>query len=580
MIVLYGVAFISGLFTILAPCIWPLLPIVLADVTQSKSKRRPLGITVGVAISFTFFTLAISVLESSLGLNPNVLRKLAVIVLLVIGVSMVVPALSRRMEASISGLSGRFGGIGKNQRSDFAGGFITGLALGVVWSPCSGPILASIATLAATNKVSWQLVFVTLTYVAGVSIPLFGFAVGGQKLLAKSRRLSRHTGRIQIASGVVLIITAVAIYTNYDKTLEARLLNAIPSYSNALTKIESGSGVTKALTKLKGSKEIPATITGNQDGLFNANSKAPELKGIAQWLNTSGPQSLASLKGKVVLVDFWTYSCINCLRTLPHIEAWYNKYHSLGFEVIGVSTPEFAFEKDAGNVSSAIKRYNIPYPVALDNNYDTWNAYNNQYWPAEYLIDATGQIRRTEFGEGNYPQSEQAIRTLLTNAGHKVTVAPSDLPDTTPQTQLTPETYFGSNRAQFGYPTSNYPNGSFTIARQKSVPLDHFAFGGKWLIQPDYVQASVGATITEHFDATKVFMILKPGAGKTHRVAVTYNGKPLTGAVAGSDVVNGVITVDSDRLYNIFDSGAVSTNGNLQFTFLDQGIQAFTFTFG
>lgn len=580
MIVLYGVAFISGLFTILAPCIWPLLPIVLADVTQSKSKRRPLGITVGVALSFTFFTLAISVLESSLGLNPNVLRKLAVVVLLVIGVSMVVPTFSRKMEASISGLSGRFGGIGRNQRSDFGGGFITGLALGVVWSPCSGPILASIATLAATNKVSLQLVIVTLIYVAGVSIPLFGFAVGGQKLLAKSRRLSRHTGRIQIASGVVLIITAAAIYTNYDKTLEAKLLNAIPSYSNALTKIESGSGVTKALTKLKGTKEVPSTITGNQSSLFNANSKAPELKGIVKWLNTAAPQPLASLKGKVVLVDFWTYSCINCLRTLPHVEAWYNKYHSSGFEVIGVSTPEFAFEKDAGNVNAAIKRYNIPYPVALDNNYDTWNAYNNQYWPAEYLIDATGQIRRTEFGEGNYPESEQAIRALLANAGHKVSVAPSDLPDMTPQNQLTPETYFGSNRSQYGYPTSNYPNGSFTIPQQKSVPLDQFALGGKWQIQSDYVQASQGSTIIEHFGASKVFMILKPGAGKSNRVEVTYNGKPLVGALAGSDVTNGVISVNSDRLYNIFDSGNVLTQGVLEFTFLNPGIQAFTFTFG
>ena len=580
MIILYGVAFISGLFTILAPCIWPLLPIVLADVTQSNSKRRPLGITAGVAISFAFFTLAISALESSLGFSPNVLRKMAVIVLLVIGISMVVPALSRRMEASISSLSGRFGGVGKNQRSDFSGGFVTGLALGVVWTPCSGPILASVATLAATNKVSLQVVVVTLFYVAGVSIPLFGFAVGGQKLLAKSRRLSKHTGRIQIASGVIMIITAVGIYTNYDKTIEAKLLNAIPSYSNALTKIESGSGVTKALSKLKGSKSVPTTVSGNQSGLFNANETAPEIRGIEKWLNTSGPQTLASLKGKVVLVDFWTYSCINCLRTLPHVEAWYNKYHSSGFEVIGVSTPEFAFEKDPGNVARAIKQYGIPYPVALDNNYKTWNAYNNQYWPAEYLIDATGKIRRTEFGEGNYPESEQAIRTLLANAGHKITVAPSDLPDTTPTTQLTPETYFGSNRAQFGFPTPNYPNGTFTIPEQKTVPLDQFALGGKWTIQPDYIESKKGATITEHFDASKVFLILNPKPGATNTVAVTFNGKPLVGTLAGSDVVNGIIKVDADRLYNIFNSGATNTDETLKFTFLDDGIQAFTFTFG
>ena len=580
MIVLYAVAFISGLFTILAPCIWPLLPIVLADVSQSNSKRRPLGITAGVALSFAFFTLAISALESSIGFSPNVLRKMAVVVLLVIGISMVIPALSQRLETFISSLSGRIGGVGANSRNDFYGGFVTGLALGIVWTPCSGPILASVATLAATNKVSIQLVVVTIFYVAGVAIPLFGFALGGQKLLAKSRRLSKHTGRIQIASGLIMIVTAIGIYTNYDKTIEAKLLNAIPSYSNALTKIESGSGVTKALAKLKGTKVVPSTTSGNQNNLFNANSTAPEIRGISKWLNASGPQTLASLKGKVVLIDFWTYSCINCLRTLPHVEVWYNKYHSSGFEVIGVSTPEFAFEKDPNNVASAIKRYGIPYPVALDNDYKTWNAYNNQYWPAEYLIDATGKIRRTEFGEGNYPESEQAIRTLLANAGQKITVAPSDLPDTTPQTQLTPETYFGSNRAQFGFPTPNYPNGTFTIPEQKRVPLDQFALGGKWTIASEYIEAHQGATITEHFDASKVFLILNPKVGSTNRVAVTFNGKPLVGALAGSDVVNGVITVDSDRLYNIFNSGATNSDGTLKFTFQNDGIQAFTFTFG
>lgn len=580
MIVLYAVAFISGLFTILAPCIWPLLPIVLADVTQSKSKRRPFGITAGVALSYAFFTLAISALESSFGLNPNVLRKLAVAVLLIIGFLMIVPALSRRMEASISRVSGRFGGLGKNQRSDFRGGFLTGVVLGIVWSPCSGPILASVAVLAGSNKVSFQTVVVTFFYVLGVSIPLFGFAVGGQKVLAKSRFMSKHTGRIQIVSGMVMILTAVAIYTNYDKTLEANLLSAAPSYTNALTSIERTSSVTKALAKLKGTKQIPTGANTNATGLFNQNTTAPEFTGLSKWLNTAAPETLASLKGKVVLVDFWTYSCINCLRTLPHVEAWYNKYHSSGFEVVGVHTPEFAFEKDAGNVSSAIKRLSVPYPVALDNNYSTWNAYNNQYWPAEYLIDATGKIRRTEFGEGNYSETEQAIRTLLSGAGHKVTVAPSDLPDMTPQGQITPETYFGSNRAQYGYPEPNYPNGTFTIPLQKSVPLDQFSFGGTWTIAPEYAQASKGATLTEHFDASKVYMILKPLSAGASEVAVTYNGKPLTGALAGSDVVNGIIKVDSDRLYNIFDSGANLSNGTLQFTFLHNGVQAFTFTFG
>lgn len=580
MILLYVVAFVSGLFTILAPCIWPLLPIVLADVTQSHSKRRPLGITAGVAISFTFFTLSISALESSIGLSPNALRKIAVITLLIIGISTSVPALARRMEAWISSKSARFGTLGRNQRSDFSGGFVTGLALGIVWTPCSGPILASVATLAATNTVSLQAVIVTFFYVAGVSIPLFGFSVGGQRLFAKSRTLSKQTGRIQIASGLVMIVTAVGIYTNYDKTIEAKLLNAIPSYSRALTNIESGSGVTKALAHLKGRKNAQSSTNLQNGNLFNANDTAPEIEGISQWLNSKGPETLASLKGKVVLIDFWTYSCINCLRTLPHVKAWYNRYHTSGFEVIGVSTPEFAFEKDPNNVNSAIKRYGIPYPVALDNNYRTWNAYNNQYWPAEYLIDASGKIRRTEFGEGNYAESEQAIRTLLANAGNKVTVAPSDLPDMTPTTQLTPETYLGSNRAQFGFPIPNYPNGTFAISERKSVPLNQFSLGGKWKIQSENIEASRGATLTEHFHAAHVYLILNPKVGSNNEVKVSYNGRPLTGAFAGTDVINGVIKVDADRLYNIFDRKEGTIDGVLKFTFSNDGIQAFTFTFG
>ena len=579
MIILYGVAFLSGLLTILAPCIWPLLPIVLADVTQSKSKRRPLGITIGVALSFTILTLSISVLESSLGLNPNVLRKVAVVVLVLLGVSMVIPKASQWLETQISRLSGRFGNVGKNNRSDFRGGFITGLALGIVWAPCSGPILASIATLAATNKVSFQVVIVTLFYVTGVSIPLFGFAVGGQNLLARSRRVSKYTGKIQIAAGVVLILTAIAISTNYDKTLEAKLLNAIPSYSNSLTKIESTKSVSNALAKLKNQKVInQATI--NNSRLLNINTPAAGFDGGTEWLNPAKPVTLASLKGKVVLVDFWTYTCINCIRTLPHVTSWYNKYHPYGFEVIGVHSPEFAFEQDKGNVLAAIARFNIKYPVVQDNSLSIWNAYNNQYWPAEYLIDANGNIRRADFGEGQYDEMEKAIQLLLKQSGAKVPTTLSGVPNTTPTNPLTPETYLGSSRSEFGFPQPINSNGTFSFKSHRTVPANRFDFGGTWSIANEYAQASAGSTITESFSANHVYMILKPHApGASDRVLVSLDGKPLTGATAGADVKNGLITVDSDRLYEIYSSSQYS-QGVLGFTFQDAGTQAFTFTFG
>ncbi len=579
MIILYSVAFLSGLLTILAPCIWPLLPIVLADVTQSKSKRRPLGITVGVALSFTILTLSISVLESSLGLNPNVLRKVAVVVLVLLGVSMVIPKASQWLETRISRLSGRFGNVGKNNRSDFSGGFITGLALGIVWAPCSGPILASIATLAATNKVSFQVVIVTLFYVTGVSIPLFGFAVGGQNLLARSRRLSKYTGKIQIAAGVVLILTAIAISTNYDKTLEAKLLNAIPSYSSSLTKIESTKSVSNALAKLK-NRIVSGQATINNSRLFNVNTPAAGFDGGTDWLNPAKPVTLSSLKGKVVLVDFWTYTCINCIRTLPHVTSWYNKYHPYGFEVIGVHSPEFAFEQDKGNVLAAIARFNIKYPVVQDNSLSIWNAYNNQYWPAEYLIDANGNIRRADFGEGQYDEMEKAIQLLLTQSGAKVPATLTGVPNTTPTNQLTPETYFGSSRNQFGFPQPINSNGTFSLKSHRSVPANRFDFGGTWIITNEYAQASAGSTITESFSANHVYMILKPHApGASDRVLVSLDGKPLSGATAGADVKNGVITVDSDRLYDIYSSSQYA-QGVLGFTFQDAGTQAFTFTFG
>ena len=579
MLILYGVAFISGLLTILAPCIWPLLPIVLADVTQSKDKKRPLGITVGVAISFTVLTLSVSGLESSIGLNPNVLRKIAVVVLVVLGITMVIPKASQFLESRISRLSGRFGQVGRNSRTDFRGGLITGLALGIVWAPCSGPILASIATLAATNKVSAQVVLVTLFYVAGVSIPLFGFAVGGQRLLVNSRRLSKYTGKIQIASGVVLILTAIAIQTNYDKTLEAKLLNAIPSYSSALTKIESGSGVTKALNSLKG-KSNGVLSSRNTSGLFNTNTPAADFSGGTKWLNPSTPLTLAGLRGKVVLVDFWTYTCINCIRTLPHVTAWYNKYQPYGLQVVGVHSPEFAFEKDTNNVLSAIKRFNIKYPVVQDNKLDIWNAYNNQYWPAEYLIDAKGNVRRVDFGEGQYDQMEQAIQALLADAGAKIPSSLTGVRDATPKIQNTPETYFGSARSEYGYPQPINVNGTFAFTTPKVVPVNQFSFGGKWKIADEYAEATAGSTITESFAATHVYFILKPSkVGAQDRVLVSLNGKPLIGPYAGADVKAGELLVDSDRLYEVYNSGQPS-RGTLTFTFVNAGTQAYTFTFG
>jgi len=415
-ILLLGFAFLSGLVTILAPCIWPLLPIILSASIGSSGHKKPLGISLGIILSFAVFTLVISSLVRFFHFDPNILRLVAVIVIAFLGITMIIPRLSEITEVLVSKFAGIFG-QSSQKGSGFKSGFITGLSLGIVWSPCAGPILAAIAALAATGKVTGDVVLITVAYVIGVGIPLFIFAYGGQAVFTKTRFISPHLGTIQKIFGVIMLLTALAIYTNYDKYIQTQLLNAFPQFSSTLNSFENNSAIKNQLDVLKGQSSTTAPSTND---LFNANTPAPDLVGITKWLNTSAslsastdkPLLIKDLKGKVVLVDFWTYTCINCIRTLPHVTSWYDKYKDKGFVVIGVHTPEFEFEKDTNNVLAAIKQYSIHYPVAQDNNYATWNNYSNQYWPAEYLVDANGNIRRVHFGEGEYDKTEQAIQAF------------------------------------------------------------------------------------------------------------------------------------------------------------------------
>ncbi len=416
MILLLGFAFLAGLVTILAPCIWPILPIVLSSSVAGKGHQRPLGITLGIMASFGFFTLAISYLVNIFHFDPNGLRLVAVVIIGFLGLTMIIPALSSLIELYISRLSGLFGQK-TGEGNGFGVGFITGLSLGIVWSPCAGPILAAIATLAATGKVTLNVIMITFAYVLGIGIPLFLFAYGGQHIVRRTRSLSAHLGRIQQLFGVIMLLTAVAIQTNYDKVVETKLLELFPVFSTTLNTFESNNAISAQLDLLKGKDHSEIMNVSQKDSLLNADKAAPDFVGITKWLNTDSALTIQSLRGKVVLVDFWTYTCINCIRTLPHITSWYEKYKDKGFVVVGVHTPEFQFEHNTENVLDATKMYGIHYPVAQDNDYATWNNYKNEYWPAEYLIDAQGRIRRTHFGEGEYDQMEMAIRELLQENG-------------------------------------------------------------------------------------------------------------------------------------------------------------------
>jgi len=575
-------AFISGLVTIFAPCIWPLLPIILSSTTTG-GRRKPLGITLGILLSFGLLTLTISYIVKIIPFDPEILRYIAVIVIGLLGFTLIVPKLSALPEGYVSRFSGKFGGLDRSQHPGLVSGFITGLALGVVWTPCAGPILATIATLAATQSVNLNVILVTATYIIGVGIPLFIFATLGKYIFTKSRVLTKYTGRIQQIFGVVMVVTAILIATNYDKVLQAKLLDFFPSYGNFLINLESSDNIKQELKNLKGTANGIEDMLGKpfempKNSSLPVLAKAPEIIGITNWLN-SKPLKLSDLKGKVVLVDFWTYTCINCIRTLPHITSWYEKYKDKGFVVIGVHTPEFEFEKDTANVQNAVKQYKINYPVAQDNDFATWNNYSNQYWPAKYLIDKNGQIRYFHFGEGKYEETEKAIQELLKETGQTIDSQLSEMPDETPKIRFSPETYLGSNRMQYYYPGGNTGNVSKNFTLSDNIIYNSFGLGGNWEIEEESATAGKNAVLNYNFYANKVFLVMRPGTTKSRTVKVYLDGKPVNSSNAGSDVQNGIISIDSDRLYNLIDLKGNFGNHILKLEF-GSGIEIFAFTFG
>ncbi len=573
--ILFIFAFISGLVTIFAPCIWPLLPIILSSTTTG-GHRKPLGITLGIMLSFGLLTLSISYLVKIIPFDPEILRYFAVFIIGLLGFTLIIPKLSQILEGFVSRLSSNFNFVGTSSHPGFWSGFITGLSLGIVWTPCAGPILATIATLAATQSVNLGIFLVTFFYILGVGIPLFIFASLGKHIFTRTKVLSKYTGRIQQIFGVVMIISAVLIATNYDKVLQAKLLDLFPSYGNFIVSLESNESVKKELDLIKNNK---TSIIQDTSGLLNVNVKAPEIIGISNWLN-SKPLTLRELKGKVVLVDFWTYTCINCIRTLPHVTSWYEKYKDQGFVVLGIHTPEFEFEKDTKNVENAIKQYNIIYPVAQDNDFATWNNYSNQYWPAKYLIDSNGNIRKFHFGEGEYEEMEMAIQLLLRQAGKNVEENVEEMPDETPRVRLSPETYLGSKRMQYYYPSGNLPNGSREFALSENLSQNTFSLEGAWRIEDENAVAIKDSVLSYNFYANKVFLVLRPGEAKNSKIKVYLDGKLVSQENAGEDVKNGEITIDTDRLYNLIDLKGNTGTHILKLEFEDSGIEIFAFTFG
>jgi cytochrome c biogenesis protein CcdA/thiol-disulfide isomerase/thioredoxin len=420
MVELVVVGVVAGFLAGISPCILPVLPVVLVAgaaaapaveqpagaVPAPRRPRpglgRPLAVITGLVLGFSFIVLAGSAALSLLHLPQGFLRDAGIVVLAVVGLGYLIPPLGTLLERP-------FARAGTRRPGGRAGAFVLGLALGVLYVPCAGPILAAITVIAATHRVGLTAVILTAAFAAGTVMPLLAVALAGSQLTSRIGAIRRHAPRVRRLGGAVLVVMAVAIAVN----LFAGVQRAVPGYTSAL----QGS-VRKQLHALTAAPHTSLTgCTPDATALVDC-GRAPNFTGITAWLNTPGgkPLPLGTLHGKVVLVDFWTYSCINCQRTLPHVETWYHRYAKDGFVVVGVHTPEFAFEHVVPNVRAQAAALGVHYPVAVDNSYATWNAYSNQYWPAEYLVDAHGNIRHVHFGEGDYAGTEQLIRQLLSVA--------------------------------------------------------------------------------------------------------------------------------------------------------------------
>jgi cytochrome c biogenesis protein CcdA/thiol-disulfide isomerase/thioredoxin len=585
MVLLVMFAFVAGAGTALSPCVLPVLPALLASA-GSGGRRRPLGVIAGLTATFTIAIVALASLVDGVGLPSGAVRTLAVLVLLGFGVALLVPSLAARVEAPLSRLA-RFGPRGRGE--GFWSGLVVGAGLGFVYAPCAGPILAAVVSVSATQGASGELVAVALGYAAGSALVLLLVAYGGRRLLDKLRAAGRGPA-VQHALGAVMVATAVAVATDVDVRFQTALADDFPEVVvNPTRALERSAAVEERLADLRGRSRFEETEAvkagaagpnGRRTAGLPVLGQAPDFTGNDRWFNTpaNAPLDLAGLRGRVVLIDFWTYTCINCIRTLPYLRAWDGRYRERGLTIVGVHTPEFAFEREADNVRGAIAANRLRYPVAQDNEYATWTAWGNQYWPAKYLIDARGRVRYAHFGEGAYEQTEAAIRALLAEAGRdRLGEMASARVETASPELATPETYLGYERAEGFVPGPPRPGYGLYEAPDELAPVS-FALSGGWYVGRESATAVRDARIEARVTARKVFLVLSSKGGLPQEVEVLLDGRPMGAAAAGADVRDGRVTVREERLYRLVSLPRVEDR---RLTLrVPAGVTGYAFTFG
>jgi cytochrome c biogenesis protein CcdA/thiol-disulfide isomerase/thioredoxin len=557
-ILLLVVAFLGGVLTAFSPCVLPVLPVVVAGGAAGGPPRRPVAIVAGLVVSFTLATLAGMALLTALHLPQDLLNYLGVALLLLLALGFLIPPLGDLIERP-------FARVAPGRPATESGGLLLGMSLGLVFIPCAAAVLTAIDVATVRNRFGPWLVLTTLAYAVGVGVPLLVLALLARRAATGWTVLRTHAPLVRQVSGAVIGLMAVLLFFVFAFGWTG-VLKDLPGASALEDRLESSKSVQSAISSLDGVPQNRyATAEAKADVPLPQLGAAPDFQGISAWFNTPGdrPLHLAGLRGHVVLVDFWTYSCINCQRALPHVEAWWRAYRRDGLVVVGVHSPEFGFEHVPSNVQAAVHHLGVTYPVAVDDRLATWTAYENEYWPAEYLVDQNGQVRHTLFGEGDYAGTERAIRLLLAAGGARHLPPATEVANRTPDVALTAESYLGYDRLN-NATNSVVPDQAVHYTLPAQLSQGSLAFGGTWTVHHEEATAGSGARLALHFIANDVYLVL----GGRGTVTVSFDGRPVhTVAVSGVP-----------DLYTLYAPGRLTT-GQLTLTF-SPGVQAYDFTFG
>jgi len=532
-----GLAFLEGFGLIISPCILPILPIILAASIEG-SKQRPYGIILGFVLCFSVLTAFSRSLVIWFGLDLNLVRNISFSLLLLFGVIMISSYLTEKFNAFTKHLSViGFEITDSYNQQGFGSGMLFGALVGLIWVPCAGPILAAVIVQTVLQSSTIAGFITTLAFAIGAAVPMLFIVLFGRKLVKEIKFFNRHAILLRKTLGYILL--GAILFIMYGNSLLA--------------------AVSQPATNAR------STRSELRNGLYMPYS-APDFKGIAAWIN-SEPLQIEQLKGKVVLIDFWAYSCINCIRTLPYVIDWYNKYHEQGLIIVGVHSPEFDFERDLSNVKHAVIQDGIKYPVALDNQFSTWSSYKNQYWPAHYLIDQHGKVVYEHFGEGEYATTENNIRYLL----GKNPIVPLVAEGKNNIAAQTGETYLGYSRATSFANNAGKQDLSFNYTYPSVLAINSWALNGAWSIDAEkIVNNSRNSAIKIYFSAKTVFAVMGISApNKRIKIKILYNGIPR----------DGVLEVTGHTLYKLIDLTAPAS-GTLELIPTDPGVEIYTFTFG